>query len=93
MNAEVAQGGAQQDAIGNVADDQQPPLRCPAVALGKVVIDDRAVTRSGESLAGVAANVAGPAGHEDARGVGGYSHARPLTEPQPLSPEACWQLG
>jgi len=51
--------------VRNVAFEERSPFHCPAVTARKIVVGDRQVAFRGKRLAGVTADVARAAGHED----------------------------
>src|SRR6266536_3891433 len=51
--------------VRNVAFEERSPFHCPAVTARKIVVGDRHVAFRGKRLAGVTADVARAAGHED----------------------------
>ena len=61
----LAQRRAQGRDIGDVADHQLAVLDGAAMPGGQIIVDDDAIAGALKNLGGVAADVAGAAGHED----------------------------
>ena len=59
------QGPGQKSRVVKVSSDQRSPTHRPLVTARQVVIDDRLISRRGERLAGVAADIAGTARDKD----------------------------
>jgi hypothetical protein len=60
--------------VGYIADDERSPFYGPTMAGAQIIEDNRAEAGCGKGLAGVAANIPGPARHQDV-------HATPTEHP------------
>src|SRR5262249_27620261 len=66
LNVQTFNSGSHEQPVGNIADYERSPFHGPTMAGAQIIEDNRVEAGGGKRLAGMAANIPGPARHQDA---------------------------